>query len=597
MHLLRAFISGIFLIFLFNTPAISQIVVPEGWKQVDAFVETASEPIPTPIDVKSAFIPFTRNYMEPVFTNSRPSHNEITNTFHVTLARGEYEPFLICLYAIKKQEDVHIEILRLKSQNGELSPNQFEIRKIEYRAVLSRKRAKKTKKYRLIPSLLKLSNSVNLRRGQTKAFWVTVQSLKKNVPGTYTGQIKISRRGQLLRTLTLKVTILPFVLEEIPDKTFSILYTPTNISPNLEQNARVLLRDMRAHGMTSYSPHAFASGAPLKFDKHGVPQVENLLSHLQWANEEGFWEPTLLYMEKLIRAARPNLKANYTKFEENLDVPNLKKFVRYLETERKRNNWTEIIYIPIDEPGAYTDQVGTKREEMAVLFLKTLNDLNVHGATTIADLVDNKHRRLPRWKNVVGWWEKMRPYCSVRIYQNGYPEGKTNLANEMRDAISRGHEVMLYERTSTMGIDPRVSRIYFGFYGWRTGVKGITAWTHPTFDNATISHVWADWKERRKERERYYHDENWQLPPSTICWEMVREGIDDAKYLYAFQKALRQQKLVKHKYLKLIEELKTAIDSTRMLAKKPQCHWSGQRFSYFRERLIQAILELDLAKN
>ena len=186
----------------------------------------------------------------------------------------------------------------------------------------------------------------------------------------------------------------------------------------------------------------------------------------------------------------------------------------------------------------------------------------------------------------------MRPYCSVRIYQNGYPEGKTNLSNEIRDAISRGHEVMLYERTSTMGIDPRVSRMYFGFYGWRTGATGITAWTHPLLAGATVNHAWADWKEKRKERDRYRRNENWELPPSTVCWEMVREGIDDAKYLHIFQKLLKRQKVVKSEHSKLIKELKAAIDSTRMSAKKPRCHWNGQRFPYFRERLVQAILEL-----
>ena len=312
---------------------------------------------------------------------------------------------------------------------------------------------------------------------------------------------------------------------------------------------------------------------------------------MQWARDEGFWGPTLLNISKLIRTGRPNLDANYTKFDESIDIPNLKRLVLFLEEERKKNGWPEIIYLPIDEPGCFTDRAGTNREEMAVLLLKTLQDLKIRGATTVADLVDNKHRKLPRWKNVVGWWEKIRPYCSVRIYANGYPEGRTSLQNEIRDAKLRGHEVMLYENTSTMGIDPGVSRMYFGFYGWRMDVKGITAWTHPLLGNTTVHHVWADWKERKRESERYFRDKNWELPPTTVCWEMVREGIDDAKYLFAFQKALKKNDSFSDKYSSLLEEIRTAIDSTKMSNKKPQSYWRGKRFSYFRQRITQTILE------
>ena len=523
------------------------IEVPLGWREEKIYVERKPEPPTTKIDISSGFIPYARNYMDPIYMESRPQDEEISDVFGITLARGEYEPFIVALYGLKDLDNISIKIENVRSGRDEIPTNQFEVRKIESRAVLPKGRRKGAKRYRLIPSLLRITDSPDLKRGQTTAFWITVHALEENVPGNYNGQILISRNGKTLRTLKLELTILPFILEEIPDRTFATLYTPTNLSPRMERNARILLKDLRAHGMTSYSPTVSAWGKPLSFDEKGRPKISTLLNHLQWAKEEGFWAPTILNIQKLIRAGRPNLDANYSKFDERVDIPNLKKLVLYLETERNKYNWPEIIYLSIDEPGSFTDQAGTKREEMAVLLLKTLYELNVRGATTVDSLVDNKHRKLPRWKNVVGWWEKIKPYCTMRIYHNGYPEGETSLKNEMKDAAKRGHEVMLYENTSTMGIDPRVSRMYFGFYGWRTGVRGITSWTHPTLGKATIHHVWTDREEKRRDRLSYFHDKNWKVPPTTVCWEMVREGIDDAKYLHMFEKKLIQNKALQKK--------------------------------------------------
>ena len=490
-----------------------------------------------------------------------------------------------------RSDDISISIENVRSESSKIDSAQFEVRKIVSRAILPEGHKKKSKKYRLIPSLLELTKSGKLREGYTTAFWITVHVLKENKAGNYNGKIVISRNGKPLRSLTLYLTVLPFALEEIPDRIFAILYTPTNAT-SLERNARILLKDMRAHGMTSYSPLVKAWGNPIEFDGRGQPKVDSLLNHLQWAKEEGFQQPTILNVSKLIRTSRPGLSAEYTKFDENVDIPNLNKLVSFLEQKRKKHGWPEIVYLPIDEPGCFTDRAGTRREKMAVLLLKTLNGLNVRAATTIADPVDNKHRRLPRWKNVAGWWEKMRPYCNVRIYANGFPEGKTSLVNEMRDAESRGHEAMLYENRSTMGTNPCVARMSFGFYGWRTRVNGITAWTHPTWDGSTIHHIWADWKDREDARDSYYKNKKWGLPPSTVNWEMVREGIDDAKYLYLFEKALKEKGETDHKYIKLMKEIEKTVDATDMYSKKASCDWDGQKFSSFRQNIVQAILEL-----
>ena len=138
--------------FLFSDSSVfSAITSPKGWEE-EVFVNTAPEPVPGKADRRSGFIPFTRNYMDPIHVNSRPQQFEITDTFHVTLAKNEFEPLIVGLYAVRNVDNVRLELSGLRSENDELKPEQFEIRKIEMRAVLPDGSRRGAKKYRLIPA-------------------------------------------------------------------------------------------------------------------------------------------------------------------------------------------------------------------------------------------------------------------------------------------------------------------------------------------------------------------------------------------------------------------------------------------------------------
>ncbi len=573
--------------------AFAEIKAPAGWQEVrQGRYQSAGRPSATAADRAAGFIAFTRNYMEPVYAEIPPKPDEVTGTFKIRLAKNEFEPVIVGLYALESRDDIHLAVRDLRSDRGKIADAEIEVRTIQYRAVLPPGRRKGGRQYRLIPSRLELGNKSALTKGRTAAFWLTLKAGIRTGTGVYRGDIIVTAKDKVLRKMALEVTVLPFELKEIPKKTFSALYTPAGLPPRMERNARILMKDMRDHGMTAYSPLVPAWGKPMDLSRSGSNHADMIANHLQWAFEEGFQAPTILNVQKLIRAGRPGLSAGYEKFDENIDIPNLKKLVAILEKTRNQKGWPEIIYLPIDEPGCFTDRAGTKREELAILLLRTLQELDVRAATTVADLVDKKHRRMPRWRNVVGWWDKIQPYTAVRIYLNGYPEGPYSLENEMADAAARGHTVMLYENTSTMGIDPAVSRMYFGFYGWHIGAAGITSWTHPTLGHATLTHAWADWKELRPLQRAYTRDAGWRLPPSTVCWEMVREGIDDAKYLDMFLRLSKENGAGSTKSARLIKELKREVGATGMTAKKPKCDWTGARFAGYRDRLVQAILEL-----
>jgi hypothetical protein len=156
-----------------------------------------------------------------------------------------------------------------------------------------------------------------------------------------------------------------------------------------------------------------------------------------------------------------------------------------------------------------------RRLRLGTLLPKTLKvtaDLGVRGGATITEPVDEKHNR--RWVSELDelrkLWDLSRPLAHVRIYGYGYPQGKTDLAHEQADCRKRGHEMWFYHNGAVMGRDRYCARVFFGLWGWRVGARGLTAWTYPG--------------------------------GRTVQLELIREGIDDFKYLAALERLIAEKR-------------------------------------------------------
>jgi hypothetical protein len=98
----------------------------------------------------------------------------------------------------------------------------------------------------------------------------------------------------------------------------------------------------------------------------------------------------------------------------------------------------------------------------------------------------------------------------------------------LRDELRRsGHEVWLYDNASALGHDPAWSRFVFGFWGWRSGAAGITAWTHPLFSYSPyFGRARIDSLGRPIPRF-----DRTGVPVSTLEWEAIREGVADRRFV------------------------------------------------------------------
>jgi len=258
------------------------------------------------------------------------------------------------------------------------------------------------------------------------------------------------------------------------------------------------------------------------------------------ALEAGLDGPILWNMQALINAAKggkqfADFDGKCDNWNEARDLANLGDIVRAAKRLERERRWPEIVFYTIDEPGTQTEdwEIRARRMDIMVKSLKLVDSLGARGTTTVSELVDDRHNTT-RWSPQPGelrrWWDRARPFCAVRIYAYGYPQGKTDLFAEQADAKKRGHQVWFYNNEAVLGNDRYSARVYFGLWGWKVKADGLTAWT------------------RRGQR--------------TVQWELVREGIDDARYLALIEKMLaegRGSSQARQKARKLLADLSAAV--------------------------------------
>lgn len=424
----------------------------------------------------------------------------------VTL-KGEYEPFLFSVYCKEVCEDLRIDISALKAKNNmevKIDNKNIEISRLKMGKAL----------YSVRDWIINPAESIMEEKVKSAYYWLSVYIPEETFPGSYQSELTVSHGNIETIQIPIEVQVLPVKLEDPKDIQFALLYT---VSPfgqyykprKYEQLAPAVLEfyeELKSHGMTAISPRN--SDWPYR-----KGNIEGLKAEVKVAVKAGFQGPILWYMSSLINGAKGGKRyAHYDgkcdTWEEERDIANLKEIVMTVKEIEKKEKWPEVIFMTVDEPGTMTENRELLNLRMNILekTLRTVHDLGAKGAVTITEPLDVKHNNKPFVKvrdDLRKRWEEVRPYASIRIYGYGYPQGITNLYNEKADALQRGHKMWFYNNKATMGNDRYIARLFYGFWGWKIGAHGLASWTYPG--------------------------------ARTIQWELVREGIDDHKYLYLIQ--------------------------------------------------------------
>ncbi len=529
------------------------------------FLSSCSETIPSqPSDVTI----YSHDIMQNIKGEGSLKYGAILKKIRLDALKGEYEPFSFSIYCRETCNNLSIDVSNLKkadyNTDGVINHNHIEIHRL-----------KMGRGNRFVHDwILESFQDNTILKGDLSYFWVTVHVPQNAESGMYQGLLTISSKDNEAVEVPLELNVLPQKLEDPEGVQFAMLYTVSPFGQHYkpdkyEQLAPGVLefyKELRAHGMTAISPQN--SDWPYR---KGF--VDGLRAEVTMARKAGFSSPVLWYMSSLINGAKGGKRYSHydgkcDNWNETRDLANLRDIVMSVKEIGKKERWPEIVFIPVDEPGTMTEnrKLLNRRLDILEKTMKLIHNMGARGATTVSELVDERHNKYPfahKKDELRRKWDRVRPYSSIRIYNYEYPQGQTNLYYEKADSVQRKHEIWFYYNKAILSNNRYKARIFYGLWGWKVGANGLTSWTYPG--------------------------------KRTVQWEIVREGIDDFKYLNLIQKLIEKRHVADHKRKAAEKFLKEVYESVKLNKNgyiKNWAAWEDFDFENFRRHAGRIILEL-----
>ena len=348
---------------------------------------------------------------------------------------------------------------------------------------------------RWIPSQVHLQRGKKfdeIPKGQSVNFWLTFHAGPQARPGLHAGKIRIRPAGKSHTDLKLEINVRDFQLQR-PRAAFGMFFRedmlPQHIGGLAAPRASVLamFRDLADHGHNSgwfYPGGNFEDLPPT--DSSALDKLIPL------AQQAGLLDRNV---PSMICGGLPG----------GLQVDRLRTAIQWLDSERKRRDWPELIVFGTDEPEypRDADLVRKQLRRLRGLPIRVNVDLSATAAYGYADL------------------------CDVLNVMDG------GISPEMQaEAKRRGTQIWTYSyRIWREDFDPLRQRFYAGLYTWTHRLGGNWIWA---YHHAHHRQVW-------------FAPGSHQPQPVT-GYEARREGIDD------------------YRYLQMLEDCITAAENQRLAA-------------------------------
>ena len=363
-------------------------------------------------------------------------------------------------------------------------------------------------------NLLRHFDSLNLTKGRSRRFWLTVKLADGQKAGKYTGSLTVSSSKRDTR-LPLNLTVLPFRLASVEDMGY-FMYANGALSGEPEM-ARKVARDMREHGMTTATVYYFAEIG------HGTADHRLVVDEPAGYNKETGWvvdkSRPMTYaklIDILVEAGFARKVPLIEMYAGGMGSGYKLELVAELDRIYKQRQWPDVLYYVWDEFDASEETTRRARSRFSALKRHGLGNLKY--TTAITARAEMRKRT-----------DALAPLYDVWILGTPSPD-------LLIKGRAMGKELWSYGWNYSHSYTTADLRHYFGRYLWNSGLKGATLWCYnygrfrgrfwsyidrrevafsPTEHKLMFSYVWT---------------EDGEIIP-TARWEAIREGIDDYRYL------------------------------------------------------------------
>lgn len=478
---------------------------------------------------KRGYVVFSRHYLEAVSLKGRPRPGEISSIFRIFASPGEYEPLTISIWAIQPQKDVRISFSDLVGEKASIPSSCIDVRVVRIPERL--------------PSFLEKIPLIDIPKDQTRTFWLNIYIPPTTPPGFYWGNAKIETSMGQPSIIEILVRVLPIKLPPPPkgygfwwalDSRWNGYYSKERQTV-LEQIRRqfVLLREYGCN-MVSIDP---------------MPKIKKTDGDISYDFTVEHWGHDLYSLDDLFRIGKEtkffsakvplqypgaeSLHSWWISREFNLDLSSDAFADFYRQACKKIDEWAKehgftLAFACVDEIGN-----SPERRQEALRFYRLAKEAGVLTSVTDNSMHGGVHLMgQPRFDEII----------DMRVYNFITPE----MIEHTRKSKDR---LWLYNLGST-GWYAKLDRLVFGFFTERCGAEGYSQWAFQ----------WPGGNTDPYEAATSGQHTGWHYalpapdgPLPTIALEAVREGIDDARYLWALPPNQRPR------FIQDIQPLSTSI--------------------------------------
>ncbi len=474
-------------------------------------------------DRKRGFAVFARPWVQPVWPNDIPGRDEMNpGVLRIFACPGEDEPLTISIHALADLPSLHFGAGGLDGPGGahiRIRPEQA----YRVRAMHVRPNYRTYGTYYRAPDLLWNcgdSREQGPGEGTSRRYWVNVSVPETAMPGTYRGHVAITGGGPASAAVRIPVElrVLPIKLQKDRSLVYGTYYrhpydrarrAPDEFSRRWwTRKAECEFRDMARHGL-----NAWVGGVWGRMSDGGkwLMDFDHFGRKIDLARRHGLDKPIICHIPTSA-AWRRHMKepmGSHLRLVKRLPpkgfFDDITRLVRTIEKERRRRQWPELLYYPIDEPGRHPAAVR--------LMVETLKAIRrVAGVRTYVT-ADPAHEA----------FAPMRPHVDVWCCQPFSVPREQVLAD-----AKKGIEYWCYpnhvagenDHTPAAG-----ARMTYGFGLWRSGFKALTPWIYQAVIGDPLNYLDGS------AMDFFNRTGDDGAPIPCVLWEAYREGIDDYRYV------------------------------------------------------------------
>ncbi len=522
-----------------------------------------TDPTPMPTvsdsDRRRGFVPFAANYLDVVMPATVPTVEQLGPTVRIFAAPGEREPISFAVRALDDQQAMSARISAFAGDAASLPEDAVHAGVVRN---LRRRMHPRTDDMLELPAFIEDMHPVDVPAGTSRWFWFTVHVPDDAQPGLYRATVIVSSDGGEAE-IPVELEVLPIELMR-PEGIAWGMYDRVRTYSDDPGALEAKFRDQAEHGMTSVG----------LCGNHGAEMsVVDGQVEVQWTGETdlergmaayvaaGFTEP----VQWLMGGDTARFAGQQGELGSEAYRRAYAGVIERILEKARQEGWPEIIFQPVDEAFEHRPRFERMMAEMAIL--KSL------GVRVEADGMNGHPEGLEEALPLMDYLNfHDGPFLKRGVYD-------ADAWEQFRARMEELGKTIWFYNVEIASHRPENARFSQGFHLWLNGAKGAYTWSYR-------SHVEDPYAPNEERKFVFMH----RFPPigdetggPSIGFEALREGIDDYRYLYTWDRLCERalvdgtdaQKQLARTSRRWMADKLAEIDYSQWMGWPTQGEWTG----------------------